>query len=136
MAATMAEIRQGIANNLASLEGVQVSPYMLANSTLPAIHIFPSAVSYDQAMHRGVDAQTMTVQAMVAFGSDQGAQVTLDELLAPSGSRSVKAAIESDKTLGGKVQDVWVQEAGNYVITALPESRQILSVNWTVLVRS
>lgn len=136
MAATMAEIREGLAANLSAIEGIQVSPYMLGSPTPPAIHVIPSSIAYDRAMHRGMDEVTMTVQAFVALGLDQGAQMALDELLAPTGSRSVKTAIETDRTLGGKVQHVQVDEMSGYNAVTIVDRGQMLSADWSVTVRT
>lgn len=132
--ATMAEIREGLAANLSSIQDVQVSAYMLSAPTPPAMHIFPSEIEYDQAQQRGLDIVTMTVQAFVALGVDIAAQITLDELLAQSGVRSVKTAVEADSTLGGKVQDVHVTAATGYQPFPTKDGGAILACSWTVLV--
>lgn len=134
--ATLAEIREGLAVRLSLIEGVQVSAYMLASPTPPAIHVYPSGIAYDRAMHRGLDEVSMTVQAFLTFGVDVGAQLALDELLAPSGSRSVKAVIEGDRTLGNKVQDTWVRELSGYDIQTIPDRGAVLVATWVVEIRS
>jgi hypothetical protein len=65
MAVTLTQIREGIAANLAVLDGCQVSAYMLSNPTPPAVHVYPAEVDYDLAMGRGLDQWTFTVQAFV-----------------------------------------------------------------------
>ena len=132
----MAEIRQGLVDNLSAISGVQWSPYLLASPTPPSGHVIPSEIAYDRAMHRGMDEVTMTVQAFVALGLDQAAQMKLDELLAPSGATSVKAAIEADRTLGGKVQDAWVSAVTGYTLVTIPDRGQMLSADWSVTVRT
>jgi hypothetical protein len=134
--ATMAQIREGLAANLEAISGIQVSAYMLASPTPPALHVIPSEIAYDRAGSRGLDLVQMTVQAFVALGSDIGAQVALDELLAPSGARSVKAALEASPTLGGAVQDVWVSAMSGYNVVTIPDRGQMLSADWTVQVLS
>ena len=79
----------------------------------------------------------MTVQAFVGMGLDQGAQRVLDELLAPTGARSVKTAIEADKTLGGVVKDVWVSAMTGYNVVLLSGGQQqVFSADWSVQVTS
>ena len=130
-------IREGLARNLESIRDIQVSAYMLASPTPPAIHIFPATIEYDRSMQRGLDVLTFTVEAFVAFGLDQGGQMRMDRLLSPSGFESVKEAIEADRTLGSTVQDLWVSRMASYRAILLPEHNdQTLVSNWTVLVDS
>jgi len=131
----MADIRAGLIANLSTIPNVQWSPYMLASPTPPAGHIIPGGIDYDEAMHRGYDATTMTVQVFVGLVTDQGSQVVLDQYLASSGINSVKAAIESDITLGGKVSACRVTNASPFQVITLSE-RQVLTVSWTVYVIS
>jgi hypothetical protein len=116
---------------LASVTGWQVSAYALANPTPPGMHIFPGEIQYDAAMRRGHDDITFTVQAFVAYAADIGAQKNLDVLLAPSGEKSVKAALEADLTLGGLVDDLTVTESTGYRL-ADRSSGPLLTVGWTV----
>lgn len=130
-------IREGLARNLESIRDIQVSAYMLASPTPPAIHIFPATIEYDRSMQRGLDVLSFTVEAFVAFGMDQGGQMRMDRLLSPSGFESVKEAIESDRKLGNTVQDLWVQKMSRYRAVLLPEHNdQILNAEWLVLVDS
>jgi hypothetical protein len=132
MAATLTAIREGIAANLAALDGVQVSAYMLASPTLPGIQVFPASIEYDLAMRRGLDKWMLTVRAYVGLSTDQGAQMKLDQYLAPSGVLSVKQAIESDSTLGGTVGDVQVVSSGGYQVYARQDGDPVLGAEWTV----
>jgi hypothetical protein len=128
----LADIRAALAANLATLTDVQVSPYMLASPTPPCIEIYPDEVSYDQALQRGLDQWTLIVRAYVGLTTDQGAQIKLDELLAPSGAMSVKAAVESDPDLGGSIDDLRVTRASGYRIYARPGTGELLGCEWTV----
>ncbi len=130
--ASLANIREGVAANLSTISGVQVSAYMLANPTPPSLQVFPAEVEYDAAMARGLDRWTLTVQAHVGTQTDVGAQKKLDELLAPSGSSSVKAAAESDRTLGGVVSDCRVVSCSGYRVYVHPSGTAVLGAEWTV----
>lgn len=133
--AALADIRAAIAANLTtSLEDIQISPYMLANPTPPGGHVFPAEVLYDQAMGRGLDEWHLTVQLFVALATDIGAQERLDAYLAASGSQSVKAAIESDRTLGGAASDVRVESSSGYHTYLKPDGVGVLGAEWTVRV--
>jgi hypothetical protein len=55
----------------------------------------------------------ITVTVIVARTSDRAAYERMSEYVAPTGSRSVRAAIEADRTLGGVCQTLIVQRADN-----------------------
>jgi hypothetical protein len=135
--ADIATIREGLARNLESLRNVQVSAYMLASPTPPCLHIFPATIEYDRSMHRGLDLVNFTIEAFVAFGLDQGGQIRLDRMLAPTGLDSVKESVERDKTLGQMVQDVWVSRVSTYRTVQIPnQNDEALSATWLVTVHS
>jgi hypothetical protein len=73
------------------------------------------------------------VQVIVSKVSDRNAQSNLDGYCNPSGSSSVKAALESDKTLGGLVQDLRVTEARDYRAATINENTY-LTVTFAVTV--
>jgi len=135
MPTTIEQIRQGLAGNLAAIEGMQISEYMLWRPTPPTIQVFPEAVEYDQSMHGGLDEMHFTIQAFVGTVTDRGAQARLDTLLARNGASSIKTNIEADRTLGGVAQDVRVERATGYRVYAPdPGVPPVLGCEWSVLV--
>ena len=126
-----------MAASLSTIQDVQVNAYALAQPTPPGIQILPPAVTYDQAMHRGMDTWVFIVQGFVAMTTDIGSQVLLDQMCAPTGASSVKHALESDVTLGGDVFSVHVlnQSPGRVVDFANGTSPMML-VEWQVEVRA
>lgn len=119
--AALSEIREGLRAALATNLSLgansefQVSAYGLSNPTPPCIQVIgPEEVAYHGAMQNGHGNWTITVQALVGLASDRGAQELLDRLLESSGSASVRAAIETDKTLGGVVDNCIVTGASGY----------------------
>lgn len=132
---TVAELRAGLRANIkATIANVQVSAYILASPTPPGIHIFPGESRFDLAMNRGLDEYDFTVQAFVAWSSDQGSQAFLDELRDPINARSLKAAIESDLTLGGVCEDLRVMGISPYRNLVTMDNRSLLVSDWTVTV--
>jgi hypothetical protein len=129
--ATITQIREGLAANLSTINGFQVSAYPLANPTPPAIQILRGEIEYDLAAARGLDLVTMQVQAIVALTADIGSQMRLDPLIDPTGSGSVKAAIESDRTLGGTVAGLRVTGAAGDQI-AQGANGPVLVCQWTI----
>lgn len=126
------EIREGLAANLADIPRLQESAYLLSDPTPPCAEIEPGAIDYDAAFHRGMDIYTLTVRVQVGISTDKGSQKTLDRMLAPSGAYSIKAAIESDATLGGACDDLHVKSCSGYRVYARDGNRAQLGAEWTV----
>ena len=110
--ADIAAIVSGIATNLATIQGLRVQEQVLDTAPVPVALIGPpSTVAYDEVMARGADNYTFSVRVLVARADARSGQVTLGEYLSGSGARSVKAAIESDPTLGGAADTCRVTSA-------------------------
>jgi hypothetical protein len=131
--ATLSEIRTGIATNLGTISGLRTSAYVPDEPKPPIAIIFPENISFDTAFGRGLDTYTFTVQVIVSKISDRNAQSNLDGYCNPSGASSVKAALESDKTLGDLVQDLRVTEARDYRAATINENTY-LTVTFAVTV--
>lgn len=135
MAATIAEIREGLRANLSAVftPDVTTSAYQLEQFFPPCIMVMgPDQMSYDRAMASGLDEITMLVQA---FGGPtlQGAQTNLDEWVS-RGPLSVKNAIEVDRTLGGKVLDLQVTGMGSYRFNKFADGTVLLGCEWSIRV--
>jgi hypothetical protein len=131
--ATLAAIRQGIAANLSSLNGtagVQVSAYVLVDPNPPTVQILPAELTYDQAMSRGQDLYTLTIQALAPLAIDQEGQHQLDEMI--DEPDSVKSLVEADKTLGGIVDNTRVTACSGYRVATLEGRGPVLVCEWTV----
>lgn len=115
---------------------VQVSAYLLAQPDPPTLQVLPRAADYDQTFTAaGFDQRDFAVQGFVALLGDQAMQGLLDALMAPTGSRSVKTALEADKTLGGIVQTLRVTSDTGYTMQLHPSGAWFLVNEWTVEVR-
>lgn len=132
----MTQIREALASNLSTIPNVQVSAYQLSNPTPPAIHVVPGMTEYHQTFGGSSEAEwwEFTVQAFVAIPNDIGSQRRLDEMLESTGSSSVKAAIESDPTLGGIVDDLIVTTRTGYQLYVNEGRGTVLGAAWTVRV--
>ena len=111
---TIAAIRQGIAANLATISTLRTSAFVPDNPTPPIAVVIPQRIEFDTAMGRGMDDLTFTVMVIAQRASERNAQSVLDGFCNSSGLTSVKAAIESDKTLGGACFDLRVTEMNDY----------------------
>jgi hypothetical protein len=84
------------------------------NPNPPIALVEPTTVQFDTVMGRGLDAYNFKVTVIVGRASERSAQNSLDAYCSGSGSASVKSAIESDKTLGGKANDLRVTGLSSY----------------------
>lgn len=129
------DIRQGLRTNIKStITGLQVSAYVLANPSPPGVHIYPGETRFDLAMNRGLDEMDFVVQAFIAHTGDQGNQSFLDELRDPIGARSMKTAIEVDRTLAGVCEDLRVVSETEYRMLVTSDNRALITTDWLVTV--
>lgn len=107
-------MRIGIANNLSSISGLRTAATVPDDPKPPIAIVRPNSITFDTAFARGLDEYEFSVLLIVGRVDERSAQNNLDGYCAPSGSGSVKQAIESDKTLGGNAYDLRVREMRNY----------------------
>lgn len=72
------------------------------------------------------------VRAFVGSSVDEGAQKRLDALMESDGATSVRAALESDSTLGGVAQDVTVSALRGPRIYQRAGGPALLGCEWVV----
>ena len=133
--ADLRALREGLAANLSTIEDVQVLAYGKSNPTPPTIMILldDPVVEFDHSGARGSDRYRFVVHALVAFSSDKGAQHKLDAFLSGNGGRSVKAAAESDPTLGGAAEDLRVEQGHSYEVAVAEGRGAVLACRFNVL---
>ncbi|HEY7821852.1 MAG TPA: hypothetical protein VIG24_03405 [Acidimicrobiia bacterium] len=112
-------IRSALATRLTTIPGLRVSEVMVDAPRPPQATIMPLRIDYDLNAARGADEYQFVVTLMVSRADDRASQNNLDAYLV--GANSVKAAIESDRTLGGKVNTCRVSEMRNYGAIAYGE---------------
>ena len=130
---SLSDIRTGLATNLGTINGLRTSAFVPDEPKPPIAIIFPDNISFDTAFNRGLDTYTFSVQLIVSKISDRNAQSNLDAYCNPDGDSSVKAAIESDRTLGGLIQDLRVTEVRDYRAATINENTY-LTVTFVVTV--
>lgn len=133
MSATIAEMRTGIAANLSNILGLRTTTTTPDVINPPIAIVQPQSVDYDESFQRGMATYTFVVTVIVGRAAERTAQTNLDLFVAQSGSKSVKAAIESDKTLNGKAFDCRVTTLRSYGSTTINEVLY-LAGEFTVLV--
>jgi hypothetical protein len=107
---TLTEIRSGLAANVATINGLRSAPVVPDQINPPIAIVMPSRISFDRAMHRGLDEYEFVVTVFVGRADERVAQNLLDAYCNPTGTSSVKTALEGDRTLGGAVSDLRVTE--------------------------
>jgi len=119
---TIADMRAGIAKNLRdNVPGLRVSETIPDQPNPPMAVISLETVNYDQTFQRGMSEYQFTVSVIAGRVSERTAQARLDSYIDP-GSATIKTAIESDRSLGGKVFDVRVSEMSNIGAVNLGET--------------
>lgn len=134
--ATVTELRTGLANNLATIQGLRTSPTIPDQINPPLAVIIPNTITFDTAFARsGGDEYEFIVTLIVGRVDERTAQNRLDAYCSGSGASSVKAAVESDKTLGGKAFDCRCVSLRNYNQISVGDS-MYLSAEFVVQVYS
>lgn len=128
----ISDLRSGLATNLATISGLRTSVDLPDNPNPPVAVIGIENVNYDQAFAGGLVEYNFRVTVLASRASDRMAQRRLDTYTSTE-TGSVKLAIESDKTLGGKAFDVRVTEMSNIGTVSLGEI-SYLAADFTVTV--
>lgn len=110
---SISELRQGLATNLQTISGLRVVDTLPDLVNPPMAMIGLTKINYNQQNQRSMAEYTFQITVVVGRVSERTAQAALDVLVAP-GSGSVKYAVESDRTLGGKAYEVFIAELSAY----------------------
>jgi hypothetical protein len=106
---SIAEIRAGLAANIATIPNLRVAAEIPDNPSPPIAVIALNNVSYDLDFNRGMTLYNFTVTLIVGRVAERDAQRKLDSF-AGNGERSIKTAVQSDRQLGGAAFDVRLSE--------------------------
>jgi len=110
--ASMSQLRTALASSMSSISGLRTSATIPDNPRPPIAVVMPDRVLFDLNARRGADTFYFSVMLIVGRADDRAAQNNLDAYIVGTGS--IKAAIESDRTLGGVANTCRVTEMGNY----------------------
>jgi hypothetical protein len=97
-------IRQGLAKNLGTIPGLRTAAEVPDLPNPPIAIVALNSVTYDRAYANGMTSYSFTITVIVGRAAEREAQRTLDTYIS-TGDKSVKFAVESDKTLGGNAYD-------------------------------
>ena len=130
---TVSQIKTGLAANLATVSGLRAYAYQPDNVNTPFAWPLLDSIQYNGAMGGGLITHQFTVSVVVGRAAERTAQTLLDGYLSYAGANSIRAAIESDRTLGGVVQDLIVESANN-ISTLEANDATYLAIDFVVTV--
>jgi hypothetical protein len=113
MAATLAQIADGLETRLATITGLRVFDHVPDVFAPPCAFVFPDSIEYWNGFAGGNAEHTYIVTVVVGRNSDRANQRSLYQYLGYSGDLSIRQAIEADRTLGGAVQTLLIERADN-----------------------
>ena len=131
--ALLTSIRDGLKANLETIAGLTAYEYVPDFIDPPIALVAPlNTLNYDSTMARGADTYEIPVIVYISRIDAQTAQDEVDGYLASTGATSVKAAIESDPTLGGAAMSVRVISASDYGEYEVTQGTSFLGVTFNV----
>jgi len=109
-------VRAGLKTRLATISGLRVWDSIPDQVTPPGAVVGQLDFTFDIDNARGLDIANCDIYVIVQRFDARSSQNQLDDYLG-SGAKSIKAAIEADRTLGGAVNTLRVTraEAGTYL---------------------
>jgi hypothetical protein len=112
--ASISAVRTSLASAAAGISGLRSRAFIADAIEPPTFVVGEVEQDFDLTMGRGVDVVTVQCRLYTSRASERGGQDALDVYLAGSGARSIKRALEVDKTLGGACQDLRVSGQRGY----------------------
>jgi hypothetical protein len=125
--ASITDIRAGLASQIGAVPGLRTTTETPDTISPPIAIINVSNVSYDKAGSRGLDEYNFVITLIVGRVGERTAQRLLDSYVSTTGASSLKLAVESDRTLGGKCDTLRVTEMRNYGQTVIGEVTYLAS---------
>lgn len=112
MTATVSQVKTGLATRLSTITGLRAFNYQPDQLNPPIAFANLDSINYHRTMGPlALTEMQFTVSVIVARATERPAEHALDAYTSATGTSSVKAAIEADRTLGGVVDDLIVESA-------------------------
>ena len=99
--ADVTTIREGLATRLATITGLRTFAYIPDSVPVPCAIVGLPGIDYLQAMRSDTVRGEFPVRVLVSRASDRAGQGALLDYMDPTGTKSVKVALDGDNTLGG-----------------------------------
>ncbi len=121
--ATLAELRDAIANAVASIDGLRATALITDQINPPQAVVYRKATTYDEVQHGPGEASAGTwafgILVYVQRTDERSSQNLLDEYAEPTGDKSIKTAVETDAALAAICDYVLVTDAGAVLVTTV-----------------
>ena len=135
--ATVNAVATAITAKLATINGLRTYTYQPEQVTPPVAYPELTQVVYHRTMGKGTALTQMEwlIHVIVGRYTDRTAHDLLDQYLSATGAKSVRAAIESDDTLGGVAQAIILSTSAD--ITSLTSGdAEFLQIQFTLTVHT
>lgn len=126
-------IRDGIEANLETITGLRGYSEIPENPQIPAAVVTLDSIEYHQSFKNGLIQLGFTVTVIVGRFNARTAQQALNDFAANTGPKSIRQAIESDRTLGGAAVDCVVQTMGGVNNIDLNDGNNYLGTDFQVV---
>lgn len=126
-------MRDGIAENISTIAELRTSAEVPDNPSPPIAIVSLQSINYDQAFQGGLTRYIFTVTVIVGRTAERHVQRALNDYASTSG-RSIKEAVESDRTLGGSAYDCVVSAMTNIGAISLQGDITYLAADFQVTV--
>jgi hypothetical protein len=127
------DIRDGLEANLETITGLRGYSEIPDNPSIPAAIVNLDSVNYHQAFKNGLIELNFTITVIVGRFSARSSQQKLNDFADNSGDSSIRAAIESDRTLGGNAFDCVVQTMSGISNIDLNDGNNYLATEFSVI---
>ena len=92
-------LRQALATNLATISGLRTDSEVPDSPNPPVAIVELERIDYDGALQQGLTTLEFKIIVIVSRQSDRVSQRLLNDYASQNGSRSIKIAVESDRSL-------------------------------------
>lgn len=130
---SVTEMRDGIAANLGTISGLRTAAEVPDNPSPPIAVVSLQSIDYDQAFQGGMTRYVFIVTVIVGRVAERTTQRALNDY-ASTGARSIKKAVESDRTLDGAAYDAVVTAMTNIGAVSLQGDVTYLAADFQVTV--
>lgn len=114
-------IRKAVADTLKdpTIEGLSTYEKIVPQINYPGVVVHPEEANYTKAFKRGLVQYEISLLVLVGGLEAYASQELLDELITPSGPKSIVQAIDNNRTLGLPDCDAHVSELSAYWVRYL-----------------